>query len=420
MPFNIAQNYPNSSSTGTQEVRFGQNDFHSFSAWGEGMVSQAYSLARGYFTFGIPSQVYGKYRNGTEVFNGGSFPEITISRGRLSITATDGDKNVMRSYRCYQYQPDRGHRYISSAFIPNATSGGKLYHVLRTKYTDTVEESRTEIDTTGIDLTKGNLFDFKFQWRGVGDYQFFINLEQASITSDLGSRSDLSIANPTMPVFFEAQQGGHTFGGVERTGSCVRWGLGTEENGVYYEYEYEDTANPLLYIGCFDLTVEGGSDKTTYYDSVTTGEILSNDGEQPALVMRLPLTRDVNGEDWINTVGVRFFDATVSQDDENIFRIYLTRDPSAVSVTAGDWTPSPLTSGVEYAINDDSDAGRTFTFNNANALLVYSSRFEVDQPFQVVVSDDVRLAPGDYIVFTCQTAGADEVFVTTSFGAELL
>ena len=75
------------------------------------------------------------------------------------------------------------------------------------------------LDTTGIDLTKGNTYDIQFQWRGVGNYNFFINQVLVKTVEYLGNETELSMFNPSNPVAFVLRPidfPGYSFGNISR------------------------------------------------------------------------------------------------------------------------------------------------------------------------------------------------------------
>jgi len=393
------------------------------SAWGEPIFVEKHSLGRGLFTFTIPKSQWTKLINGTEVLDTSADTFIFSDNGRMKVTATTGNRYTARTKRHFRYQANRGQQYSDSVWI-NAPGAGKLYIVIRTISGTTVTDTRTEITGHGLDLSKGNITDGVFQWRGAGNFFGYANLEKISEIAKLGTTTALTITNPALPVFYEAVQGAHALGGVARTGSALRWGLGTVENGMFWEFEYADTSNPAMWIGCWDVSSQGGQAEALTYDSFTTGLISSNDGQRTALAFRVPTTRtNDNGNIWINTTDAVLSQITANAKDESQFQVYYTRDATAITLTAGSWTSSPLTGAVQYITSNDVDVGNTFTFDSAKCSLLLSNTIPIDTPSAFTNPLNGRgefyLTPGDYIICTHNTSGIDLVSTTVVIGAEI-
>jgi len=389
-------------------------------AWGEQLVVNKYSLFRSVFTFEVPV-TYKKMINGVEVLDTSADANILSTEGRLKVSSSAGTRYTCRTKRNPRYQPNRSHLYSDSCWVENP-GAGTLYIVLRSTYFGVTTDERTEITDLPNDLALGNVWDIQFQWRGAGDFFIYSNLLQRIILEKLGTTTRPTIPNPAMPAMYEAIQGAHVAGGVARSGSAVRWGLGTEENGIFFEWEYEDTRDPALTIGCNDISTEGGQAEALVYGSVNTGRIESTNGEQPSIAMRVPATRIYDGNTVINTRDVQLARISTGQKDESTIRVYATRDPSAINLTAGTWERD-FTNSVESIVNDNDDSGKTFTFDNTKAVLLFSTEVELDQPaaFDNPVREkaDFYITPGDHIIVTHQTAGTDIVNVTIEFGADL-
>ena len=394
-------------------------------AWGTQRVSLDFSLFHGMFTFGTNGLLWKKYIDGSEVIDGTADEEIYSDNGALIVTAATANRFTLYSKRHPKYQPNRGHKYSTAGFIRNYDSSGKLYHVHRKTIDGTTTETRHELTTTGVDLSKGNLFDMRLQWRGVGDSVAFLNLSELHGSGSLGTRDELSIPNPALPVMFEAVKGAHTIHSVARTGSAIRWGLATEENGVYYEFEYSDTRVPKLEIGCVDVTSEGGGIENRVYGSIASGSVTLGSDLEPVIVIRVPENRTVGLNTLYNTVDLILGRITCGQSDEHDFSVYVTRDSSAVTVSGAgqDWAWN-WSNDVEYVINDNGDAGATVSFDDTKCSLIYQARVEVDQPWAVSnpngTGGEFYITNGDYIIVAMDSVatGTDTVNVTIEWGAE--
>ena len=153
------------------------------------------------------------------------------TNGKLiqSSGAVLGQNSYLMSRRHARYQPNRGHLYSSSIFLPSKASigirnfgifneyngaffsleDGVLYAVIRTTIdTVTSEPFKEAIDLTAIglesiDLELGNIYDIQMQWRGVGDIKFFIGDPSDAYSVEvaryrhLNTSAELSISNPS-------------------------------------------------------------------------------------------------------------------------------------------------------------------------------------------------------------------------------
>ena len=401
----------------------GKNDLAT-DVWGTPIFGQKTSLGRGLFTFEVPKNHWLKLINGTEVLDTSADASILSENGRLKVTSTGGTRYTAQTRAHMRYQPNRGQQYSDSVWVGTPGVGGKLYFVIRTISGATVTDTRTEIVGHGLDLSKGNVFDLAFQWRGAGDYWAYGNLKELLHLERLGTTTALTVANPAMPVFYEAIQGAHTLGGLARTGSAVRWGMGTYQNGVFFEYEYPNTATPTIYVGCWDVSSQGGQSEALTFGSVATGRLTSNDGIRPMIALRVPDTRTVGGNSWKNTRDVILSRVSASAVDESEVSVWYTRDATAISLTLGTWTYDAQTGSVQYILNNDLGGATTkFTLNTAKCIQLLSNTVPID----VVVNFDnplgedgkFRLSAGDHIIVCHQTAGVDLASATVYFGAEI-
>ena len=393
------------------------------SAWGEPVFVRPYSLGSGVFTYTVPKSDWKKLINGTEVLDTSADSFIYSDNGRLKVTATSGNRYTCQTKRHYRYQPNRGHRYSDSVWI-DSPGAGKLYLGIRTIVGTTVTDTRTEVIGHGLDLSKGNVTDGVFQWRGAGDFWGFGNLAELVHSELLGTTTALTITNPALPVFYEAIQGGHTLGGLARTGSAVRWGLGTAENAMFWEFEYADTSNPTFWIGCWDVASQGGQAEGLTYTPITTGIVASSSTNEPALAIRIPTARtNDNGNTWLNTIDVMLAQISATAVDESTFEVWITRDSTKISNIVGQsWTPDDLTGAAEYLINDAGGA-TTFDFTSTGCTKLLSAIVPINSTMNFTNPLDglgkFMLTPGDIVVCTHNTAGTDNVIISAAFGAEI-
>lgn len=190
-------------------------------AWWTPMSSSLISLFRWMFTYNIPHLFWKEYLNWTELI------DITNSTSvwwALKLQSTTWNTSMLISKRAPLYQPNRWHRYSVSAILPTPLEAWTQVdfwlwttdNVVCFRVTDTwinwVRISNwVEVESIPLtlpdwfDKTKWNLFDIRFQWRWVGNYEFYINLELVWTMSLLWTLSWLSIENPAMPALFSVQ-----------------------------------------------------------------------------------------------------------------------------------------------------------------------------------------------------------------------
>lgn len=276
-------------------------------AWGIPKVSLPYSLFHGLWTFDVPSNQWFLFHGNTQVYTSnniastGSAGVITANAAQPSVT--------MQGRDCPRYQPNRGHLYSTSLWCPSKTADGVrewglstaengaffrlkadglLYAVLRSGGVETKEEV---IDTSGIpgfDVQKGNVYDIRFQWRGVGNYWFFINLVEVKVFANLGTLTALSMENPALPATYH----------------CTR-----------------TTADVSIYAGCVDITSENGSDDTLQ-PRVAYANISRNGTDVPVISIHNPLT--ISGK--TNTRTIYPTRISVSCDKKAVFKVFRHRD----------------------------------------------------------------------------------------------
>ena len=281
-------------------------------AWGVQKISLPHSLVHGMWTFDVPEKTWFMYENGTQVYTS---TEIISTGGAGQLTTTAANHTLcLESRECPMYQPNRGHLWSSALIFPNKTNDGVrefglgtvenqatfrlkadglLYAVIRSGNVETYE---TVIDTSGLtnfDVEKGNVYDVQFQWRGVGSYFFFINLQLVHTVEYLGALDVLSIENPAMPMRFYAKR---------------------------------TTQDVSMKIGCADITSENGRIESHQYESALS-EGVSISSDDPVLVLHNPL--QINGN--TNTRTVQFARVTVTCSKKAVFKVWTTRDPADIT-----------------------------------------------------------------------------------------
>ena len=377
-------------------------------AWGRPKAIIDNSIFHGMFTYNVPIPVWEESLNGTVQ----AFANATSENGKLVLAsgATLNDLSRLRTYRNPRYEPNRGHLYSTSIFLPAPTAAGArrfgfftaesgcyfeadasgLYGVVRTTIDAVTTEDRYLIDTTGVDLTKGNVYDIQMQWRGVGNYKFYINLTLVKEIEYQSTLDELSSFNPAAPVAFESENLG---------------------------------ANVDLVCGCVDVTSEGGKDNGKTYGSVGISNLLGQvlapaDENVPIIAIRSKLT--VGG--LINTRDTLALLATAYSDQNMVFRIWATRDFTAI--VDGTQTWSDFGDGhleyVEYEVG-----GTPVAFTTAQANLIFTGRLNANESYATSALFEGRtsiyLTPGDMFIFTLHRTsnGTANVGVTFEFAEEI-
>jgi hypothetical protein len=372
-------------------------------AWGRPKMVVDNSKFHGMFTFNVPITAWEEYINGvvqTSIVNS------TSVDGKLVMTS-GANSTYLRSFRNPRYEPNRGHLYSTSIFLPAPTAAGTrrfgfftddsgaffeltatgLYAVTRSTVQTVVTDDRYLIDTTGIDLSKGNTFDIQMQWRGVGNYKFFINLKEVQTVHYIGTLDELSTFNPANPCAFEAINGGDTV---------------------------------ALHCGCVDVTSEGGEDNGKSYGSVgitnEAGQVGISGFNIPIIAIRSKLS--IGG--LINTRDTLALLASAYCDQRAFFRVWATRDFTAITENDQSWNDFG-DGNMEYIEYDSPDVTTPMTFDTAKASHIFGSRVDQDQTYATSALFEGRtsiyLTPGDMFIFTIhrETGGAANAGMTFEF-----
>ena len=100
-------------------------------AWHRNKAVTDYSLFRGRNTLEISRHKWKKLLNGTEVINGSIDANVKSVNGETIVEALVNNRYTLRSLKHPGYQPNRGHLFSDSCWIPNA-SGGTFGLTVRT------------------------------------------------------------------------------------------------------------------------------------------------------------------------------------------------------------------------------------------------------------------------------------------------
>lgn len=381
-------------------------------AWGRPKMVQDKSLFHGMFSFNIPVSSWYESLNGIVL---GAFTNCLSVDGALEMSAgaTLNDKTVLRTYRNLRYEPNRGILYSTASIIENPTglmerdfgvftaesgtffrlkSGGTLVGVVRTTRGGVTTEEEIALNLPlGTDLSKGNVFDIQYQWRGVGNYKFYVNLSEVGNSNYLGTLTDLSMSNPSNPVAFSSTN------------------LGDNDKMIF---------------GCVDVTSEGGEDNGKTYGSVameSESASASISGlNVPIIAIRSKLTVGTK----INTRDTLALLASAYTDNNSILRVWATRDFTAI--TPGN---SPFTDygdgHLEYAVRPGTGGTMSFDITKAGGIPIFGCRVPTDTTYSTSALFEGRtsiyLTPGDMFVFTMhrENQGAALAGVTFEFAEEI-
>lgn len=383
-------------------------------AWKRQKVVIDRSIFHGMFTFSIPGQTWKEMLDDVEQ------PAIILGQsinGEGNFTSNNPNQRVrVSSYRFPRYEPNRGHLYSTACFLDNPTANGirrfglfyeesgcffelrstGLYAVLRTTIGGVTTDNAQLIDTTGIDLSKGNTYDIQFQWRGVGDYLFWINQKPVYLFDNLGKLDNLSMYNPALPASYE----------------CINLG-----------------DQVFIRVGCVDITSEGGEDNGKTYGSIappSNNRTISipgpNQYNTPVLVVHNKRTFG----SIINTRDVLALLASAYSSERSIITIYATRDDTAI--TLNDQVYTDYRDGrleyLTYNLNADGTplVGTPISFDRTKAELVFSAQIPDNSTYATSAlfegRTEIYQSPGDYFIFAMHriNGGAADVGVTYEFG----
>ena len=378
----------------SRNLRTGLGSGINLDAWARQKVVIDRSILHGMFTYNVPVKKYKESLDGVEL---PAFVNATSVNGKLVLSSAGlGEVVNLDSFRNPRYQPNRGHLFSGSFYNPSKTAiadrnfgmftaesgvffrnrNGELYACRRTKIDGVVITTAELIDLPDdIDIEFGYTYDIQMQWRGVGDYGFWIGdpLTRVSrlvhVMPMLGTLTELSIFNPAMPFAVE----------------CINNGDAVE-----------------LHCGCYDITSEGGDGKGGTYGSITVsneiGQIQVQGANTPVIAVRAK--RLVNG--LINTRDTLALLATVSVDEHSFFRVWATRDDTAIIENGQDWTDYG-DGHLEFIVNDGSNNAMEFDTTKAGDP-TFGARVAKDDSYNTSALFEGRTeifqTAGDTFVFT--------------------
>jgi hypothetical protein len=355
-------------------------------AWGVPKVSIPHSVFHGLCTFDIPANQWFMYENSVQVYTS---TNIVSANGAAKLTA-NATKSlvVMQGRDCPRYQPNRGHLFSTALWCPSKTADGirtwglatndngvffklkadgLLYACLLSGGVAVKEELIDTSGVAGFDVQKGNVYDIQYQWRGVGNYTFYINLVKVHVFANLGTLTALSMENPALPAHF----------------TCSR-----------------TTQDTVMHIGCADITSENGS-SDLIQPRVAYANISRNGTDVPVTSIYNPLLIGTK----VNTRTIYPTNISLSCDKKTVFKIWKHRDPALltgetfVAIGGGSFvqTDSPDTVATAVAATAATVSGMSL-INVVNVQANGSATLTYDDH-----SIDVNLVRGDYLTITATT-----------------
>lgn len=281
-------------------------------AWGVPKVSLPVSLFHGLFTFDVPASQWMMFHGATQVYSSANITSVN-SAGGIAANAANPDV-TLQGRDCPRYQPNRGHLFSTALWCPSKTadgvrewglsttengvffrlkSNGLLYAVLRSGSAEITEQLIDTSVVSGFDVELGNIYDIQYQWRGVGNYKFFINLVEVASFPLLGTLTVLSMRNPALPATFRSQR---------------------------------LTGDVSIFVGCVDITSENGSDNTLQ-PHVAYANISRTGTDVPVISIYNPL--QIAGQ--TNTRTIYPARISFSCDKKSVFKIWRHRDPTLLT-----------------------------------------------------------------------------------------
>jgi hypothetical protein len=349
-------------------------------AWGIQKVSLPFSVYHGLFTFDVPPSQWFMYHGATQVYTS---TNIVSTNGAGEVTATAAVPVVtLESKYTPRYQPNRGHLFSTALWCPNPANDGirdwglstvenGVYFRLDPSGLCAVQksggiETKVELINTstvpGFNVSKGNVYDIQYQWRGVGNYLFFINLKLVHVFANLGALTALSMEDPALPAYFKSTR---------------------------------TTQDVSMFIGCADITSENGSDDRLQYASISTARTITGT-DTPLMVIYNPL--QINGV--TNTRMLELARITLTSDKKGIFKVWVTRNLAAITGATF------ATRGNGSYVQTDASPGATPATSVNTALLNLVTQIpvqanvtrETNNPFNTRI--DFPIVRGDYLVVT--------------------
>lgn len=400
----------------------------SFDVWGTPITVQNKSVFSSLFQIDVPNKLWEEasitgdhygHLGHTHLVSTGVL--ATSIEGALSLSSglVNGDGGLLVSKRSPQYQPNRGHKYSSSIFVPEPTNNGfgewgfvghdnNVFFRCSGDGADFVMEVcviRNNVFTHQIDITsklpsgfdpsKGHLYDIRMQWRGVGDIEFIIDLKSVYTIENLGALTGVSVTNPAMPAGFR----------------CVNAGD-----------EY------IIGCGCVDITSEGGGNQRRTPLFVTTGVsyLQTVAGVDTAMIaIRIPRHVDYNGGEIHSARDCAVHSISGFCRDEYSVSVHFSRDTSATNLRDSLGWVDEDDSIIQKMILGTGTAGHAeFVLDKANMKNLATYHNDIDQHTHIrneaEPNGEFFLTSGDILVLSIKSiSGADNSAASITLSEEL-
>lgn len=372
-------------------------------AWGRQKTITDFSLVHCLFTFDVPLDTWIIIDNNIEVLGGS--PKVLSVNGALELSSGTTDV-YLHTRRHPRYQPNRGHLYSASIFLPNPTAlgernfgmfnkeagvffrlkaSGELFGVIRTVVDNVQGEIEYPIphpkrtDASPIDYSLGHTYDIQMQWRGVGDIVFYIDQKRVLVISNTDTLDHVYMFNPALPIAFSSVN------------------LGQEVK---------------IKCGCADITSEGGNRQRKQYRSLPSGERAITTTETPMVLFTVADT--VFGR--TNTRDCILLKIEAYSDANSVIRVYYTRDSTAFTFTV---PMVPVYSGFQKVSYD----GNITVANYTKMTKLHEKRLAANTSDTITNPDientEFYMVHGDYILVTIQAKNNALGGATLVYGEEV-
>ena len=381
-----------------------------YDAWGRAKSVSDDSIFHGMFTYNVPVSIWYETING--VISTTAINSTSVD-GALNIVAgaTLNDDTYLRSFMNPRYEPNRGAIYSTAGWITNPTalmtrewgtftaesgvffrlkSGGTLVGVIRTTVATVTTDTEYALTIpVGIDLSKNNVYDLQYQWRGAGNYKWYLNLQEVGDSATLGTLTQLTMYNPALPVAWNSINLGD---------------------------------NDAMNFGCVDVSSEGGKANGKTYGSVgienQTGQVaISGTGQYNIPIVAIRSKTTVGG--LINTRDTLSLLLSAYADQRAFLRVWATRNFTAITPNSDTW--KDFGDGHLEHIEYNNGGGTQMTFNTTGLTPIFGARVGIDLTYATSALFEGRtniwLTPGDMFIFTIhrETGGAVNCGATFEF-----
>lgn len=411
-----------SNASGNPVIDLATNDLGR-TAWGIPKFSLDYSLFHGMWSLSVPNRVWLQYNDIGAGFVEQGAVDNTLVKSVNGMLFVGGDATTdirLSSKRHLRYQPNRGLLFSTALAMPNPTKIEKRRFGLKTNGSNgivfelegdgtnwtlnlikittvdgVVSEIKTDITDKlppGFDPALGPVYDIQMQWRGFGDYVFYISLNEVYIMDMIDTLTHVSISNPALSVTFESTD--------------------------------NLTPSAGMFVGCVDVTSEGGSNENKLPNSIDTGTTLltTTNAGTAILALKLPTTILYNGNQEPYTRDLVIKKLSTFCKDEAFRSVYYARLIDTPNLDAITWQTGN-DSGYQYAVNSAGALDTAFQLDKASMNLVYAIRGEkdiaIEHNFSPEGSAPRYLSGGDILILELKSDNNSTGGATLEFDEEM-